>query len=139
MVLLIFCRTKNTFSRGKYYSYYESCSKCNSVYNPNANPKNEVAYKKQTKKQTNKQTNKKTCNGPFNFLQDKKILRGITGILTLTILSVYNRFQGENIVLIMSHAESVTPSTSFESEHYFSTFYIMDQKRKRNRQSYSKE
>ena len=54
MVLLIFCRTKNTFSRGKYYPYYESCNKCNSVYNPNANPKNEVAYKKQTNKQTKK-------------------------------------------------------------------------------------
>ena len=138
MVLLIFCRTKNTFSRGKYYPYYESCNKCNSVYNPNANPKNEVAYKKQT----NKQTNKKTCNGPFNFLQDKKILRSITVILTSTILSIYNRFQGENIVLTMSHAESVTPSTNLRSlkrQHHFSTFYIMDQKRKRNRQSYSKE
>ena len=77
-------------------------------------------------------------NDAFNFTQNIKVLKvDIVVNLPLTIVSGYEDIQGENIALIMSRLLNVTPSEkfkSFKSQLHFSTFYIMDWKRKRNLQ-----
>ena len=75
-------------------------------------------------------------NDFFNFMLNIKVLKvDITVNLLLTIVSSFEDIQGENIALIMSCLLNVTPSEkfkSFKSQFHFSTFYIMDRKRKRN-------